>query len=100
MNKLAFILMLAAAPAFAVVVDFRNESNVLLDGANSGCLSDIKANYRKDWSDIGRQVVIKVRERCSDKSVPYADAKAQVVAAEAVGLVIPAEDKADLEKRK
>lgn len=100
MNKLAFLLLFAASSAFAVVVEFRDENNVLLDKSNAGCLIDVKSNHATDWADIGRQVVVKVRERCSDKDVPYKTAKAQVDAAEACGLAIPADDKADLERRK
>lgn len=96
----AGLFVLACVPVHAVLVVFQNESNVVLGGANAGCLADVKSNYAKDWPDIGRQVVVKVRERCSDKAVPYSVAKAQVDAAEAVGLAIPDADKADLERRK
>lgn len=98
--KLALTLLFFAGSAFAYVVDFQDGANVLLNGSNSGSIIDVKVNYSRDWPDIGRQVVVKVRERCSDAKVPYATAKAQVAAAEACGLVIPAADKADLEKRK
>lgn len=96
---LALSLMLAS-PLMAATVSFEDLKNVSLDGANAGDLSAVKFNYAVLWPDISRQVIVKVRERCSDAKVPYATAKAQVAAAEACGLVIPAADKADLEKRK
>ncbi len=100
MNKLLIALLFAASPLFAVVVDFSDLNNVKIDGANAGCLADIKVNHAKSWKAISSAVILKVRERCSDKTLSYVAVKAQVDGAKAVGLVIPDADVADLNRRK
>ena len=100
MRKLIIILAFAAAPIFAVTVDFKDLNNVIVDGANAGCLADIKVNHAKSWKTLNSMVTLKVRENCSNTNLTQAVVKQQVADAEACGLVIPDADKADIARLK
>lgn len=100
MKRLLPILLLAAFPLFAVEVGFIDLRNVMLDRANAGCLSDVKANYAKNWKEISSAVTLKVRENCSNTNLTQAAIRQQVADAEACGLVIPDADKADIARLK